>query len=51
MFGAVAPGLVIAIACFWLAIWAICLVLMLRFVAIVVVAGVMQTWESLRPRR
>jgi hypothetical protein len=42
----VAPGLVIAVACFWLAVWAVCLLLTVRFVAILVGAGVLQTWES-----
>ena len=42
----VAPVLVIAIACFWLAVWAVCLLLTLRFVVILVAAGVMQGWEA-----
>ena len=43
----VAPALVIAVSCFWLAVWAVCLLLTLRFVVILVAAGVMQGWESL----
>jgi hypothetical protein len=47
----VTPALVIGIACFWLAVWAVCLLLTARFVAILVGAGVMQTWESWREMR
>jgi hypothetical protein len=48
LFGTVAPALVIAISCFWLAVWAVCLLLTLRFVVILVAAGVMQGYEALR---
>ena len=47
-FGTVAPALVIAVSCFWLAVWGICLLLTLRFVVILVAAGVMQGYEALR---
>jgi hypothetical protein len=42
----VAPLLVIAVSCFWMAVWAACLLLGLRFVVILVAAGAMQAWES-----
>ena len=47
----VPSAIVIVIACFWLAVWAVCLLMTLRFVVIVVAAGVMQAWESVKHRR
>jgi len=46
----VPSALVVIIACFWLAVWAVCLLMTLRFVVILVAAGMMQTWESFRRR-
>jgi hypothetical protein len=42
-----APVFVILIACFWLAVWGLCLLLTLRFVVILVAAGLVQGWKSL----
>jgi hypothetical protein len=50
-FTTVAPALVVMIACFWLAVWGICLLLTIRFVVILVAAAVMQTWDSMTQHR